>query len=420
MKKIKDNLKEIGIVKCIIILFLLFMGIYMTLSLFSVSDMLESIEDNIYKENNLIDSSNKKENLENKIDFFDFKIVKKDSGVGLGAGYLILILAVIIGIIILKRYKKYKKEVSAACIPQENLNEFEEVYNKLCFENKISLETARNKEIIKKVAYGIIIITVIILFIKNPVFTPLIFFTIIIFVILKATMKNSKANIKFVTDFKLNIVKPIIQLALPEAIYTPKDGISRSKYDEVDWDYYDTFESEDLIEGKIKLDGYNNYETNFVMSEVHTTYETKDSDGDTHTYTSFLGLVSYINLPKNIGCDIHIIRGKGNKRTKLNLDMAEFEKLYDVETDDKIKATQILTSDVMLDIVELADKNKVDFRVDIQKDKLYFKFYIGQMFEPKIFNKRMQKITLQKYYNVVRMCVKISKEICEIILKANI
>jgi len=50
----------------------------------------------------------------------------------------------------------------------------------------------------------------------------------------------------------------------------------------------------------------------------------------------------------------------------------------------------------------------------------FYGFYTGKMFEPQTFNKKMEKTMLQKYYNVVRMCVKVSKEICEIILKANI
>lgn len=241
----------------------------------------------------------------------------------------------------------------------------------------------------------------------------------IILIILKASLKNSKSNKEYIANYKKNIVNPIIKLAIPNAIYTPKDGISKSKYDEVNWDHYDNFESEDLIEGKIVLNGNNNFETDITMSEVYTTYETRDSDGDTHTHVSFSGLVAYMTLPEDIGCNVHVIRGK-SRVSNLKVDMTEFEKLYDVETTDKIKAMEILTADIMSDIVDITKNSNVEFRFDIQKDKLYFKFYTGKMFEPQTFDKKMEKVILQKYYNIVRICVKISKEICEIILKANI
>ena len=156
-----------------------------------------------------------------------------------------------------------------------------------------------------------------------------------------------------------------------------------------------------------------------TMSEVLTKTESRDSDGKTYTHESFSGLVAYTKLPKDLECEIHVIRGKGGNN-KLSLDMPEFEKLYDVETNDEIKATEVLTSDIMADIVDLTKESQVDFRFDIQKDKLYFKFYTGKMFEPKIFSKSLEKTMLKKYYNIVRMCVKISKDICETLLKTNI
>jgi len=416
MKKIKEFIKEIGTKNCIIVVFMLIMGISMTSMMLGVGEELESFEDTLYQQENLVDSN--EENSKNKTGIFEIRKLDND-GYGLGIGYLFLIPVIIIGIIILKRYKKYQKEVRAGAIPQEHLNEFEELYSRLYKENVNELERARNKKVTKKVIYAIVIIVTIVILINNMAYTPLAFFGMIIFIILKASLKNSKSNKEYIANYKKNIVDPIIKLAIPNAIYTPKDGISESKYDEVDWDYYDTFESEDLIEGKIKLEENKGFETDITMSEVYTTYETRDSDGDTHINISFSGLVAYTTLPENIGCEIHVLRGKSSS-SNLKADMTEFEKLYDIETTDKIKAMEILTADIMSDIVDLTKNSNVEFRFDIQKDKLYFKFYTGKMFEPQTFNKKMEKTMLQKYYNVVRMCVKVSKEICEIILKANI
>ncbi len=454
MKKIKEVIKEIGTLNCIIVVVLLIMGITMTSVMLGVEEKLESFEDTLYQQENLPDSNEEKETSENKMGLFEIRKTEHGS-YGLGLGYIFLIPVIIIGVIVLKRYKK---EVQAADIPQEYLNEFEELYNKLYKENSNYFEKARKINILKKIICIVVIIFSIVILLNNMAFAPLALCGVFIFIILNSVMKNSKYNNKFIDDFKLNIVEPIIKLALPNAIYTPKDGISRAKYAEVDWDHYDSFESEDLIEGKIKLEGNNNFEIDITMSEVYTTYETSDSEGNTYTHKSFSGLVAYTTLPENIGCELHVFRGKSrasnlkvyttdlgrlydienddkmnasqalitdifsreSRVSNLKVDMTEFEKLYDIETDDKIKAMQILTADIMVDIVELTNKCKVDFRFDIQNDKLYFKFYTEKMFEPQTFNKKMEKMMLKKYYNVVRMCVKISKEICEIILNANI
>lgn len=173
MKKVKEFIKQIGITNCIIVLFMLIMGISMTSMMLGVSEEVESFEDSLYKQESLLDLN--EEASENKTGLFEIRKLD-NGGYGLGNGYLFLLPVIIIGIIVLKRYKKYQKEVKAGVIPQEYLNEFEELYSRLYKENVNELEKARNKKVIYAIVIIATIVILVLLLINNTAYIPLVFF----------------------------------------------------------------------------------------------------------------------------------------------------------------------------------------------------------------------------------------------------
>ena len=107
----------------------------------------------------------------------------------------------------------------------------------------------------------------------------------------------------------------------------------------------------------------------------------------------FKGLVCELNLDKNTNCEIQVNRNKiktgkgflGSKvikekyKNKIEMDSHEFEERFEVFSNNGVKAMQILTADIMQDLINLYDKTNFDFA--IINNKLYFKINTPELFE---------------------------------------
>ncbi|MBQ4030835.1 MAG: DUF3137 domain-containing protein [Bacilli bacterium] len=113
--------------------------------------------------------------------------------------------------------------------------------------------------------------------------------------------------------------------------------------------------------------------------------ETTDSDGDTHTTTVFNGLFMEVNMGYSIGTRMSITKNYdiGIGKSKLEMDSGEFEKCFNVYTDDKVKSMQLLTSDVMEIFKQMyASTDKYGFDVSFIGDKVYIRVYErGSLFD---------------------------------------
>ena len=97
------------------------------------------------------------------------------------------------------------------------------------------------------------------------------------------------------------------------------------------------------------------------------------------------------------------------------MDMPEFEKVFDVESNDKILTMRILTPDIMAEILDLYRKYKYRFEISIIKDKVYMRLMTGAMFEPNFFGKAMNYKTVEKYYLVLKALIDIATHIFEVV-----
>jgi len=224
--------------------------------------------------------------------------------------------------------------------------------------------------------------------------------------------------------FKEKIITPIIQNILPGSEYTWYKGMDSYEYRKGQWESFDLYDSEDQIISPIHIPGHEEFKSELVISEVHTQNESTDSDGDTHRTTLFHGLAGYVKLPKNIGTYIKVKRDSlkffGGSKQRLEMDMSEFEKIFDVETGDKIKAMQILTADVMTDMINMIQTSKVKFEFYINHDMMYIRFHTGELFEPSIFGKSMQFDMLKRYCDITENTIKIVEDICNKVMSVEI
>ena len=187
-------------------------------------------------------------------------------------------------------------------------------------------------------------------------------------------------NLIYGNSYKNDIVKKAIESYDPNLRYFPHKGISREKYRFANFEIFDRYYSEDLIEGTI-------LNQPFVMSDVRTSNVSHDENR--RETTIFEGSVAYVNLNKNINCFIYIIDNKlkiFNNDYHMTIDNETFEKKYDVYSDNQVLAMRILTPSVTNSIIDLEKKTGIYTEIKIYHDIVYFRFYTDNMFQPIIFN----------------------------------
>ena len=154
------------------------------------------------------------------------------------------------------------------------------------------------------------------------------------------------------------------------------------------------------------------------MAEIHTQREETDTDSDGHTTTHYVtvfhGLFAKIKLDKSIKNNLAIKRNYSiSKRDRLDMDSQEFEKLFDVYSEDKIKGMQLLTHDFMELLVNLRRVSKDNpFDICIYDNILYVRIHSYSMFEAKISKDSIiDKARLKEYYNVLDILTTLVKSI---------
>ena len=242
----------------------------------------------------------------------------------------------------------------------------------------------------------------------DPIITN-ICFTIYIFIIpfvIYKTVKNKQWK-AYKANYKSKIIENILKEFVEDFEYMPNKGINRITYSDAEFERFDIFQSEDLIHGKFK-------DKSFDIAEVHTQKLSKNKQEEQWHYELFRGLVAVAHTPKLFGTNFYLTQnGKKIKTNKYNfqrdfknikveLDMPEFEKYFDVYCTDKILAMQLLTADIMEELTRFKKEIKIQYELTIKESTIYLRFKSGKMFEPPNFFKPLSnKATVYKYYRIL-------------------
>lgn len=245
------------------------------------------------------------------------------------------------------------------------------------------------------------------------------FVNLIAFVI---TCLLSKKQNAYKLEFKQVIIKKLISNFYDNLEYYPLKEMPERIYEKPNYnEYYNEYHSEDYFEGQIKNKYY------IDMAEVFTEHvETHtDSEGNTHTTrtTIFHGLFAKVTSEKSITSELRIVQDKIGKynKNRLNMDSSEFEKYFDVITDNKIIAMQLLTADVMEEMIEFENKTNMRFDIVIKENEIYLRFHCGNMFEPQAIKKGIiNKAQLEKYFYILNFTYNLSNRLIELINETEI
>lgn len=322
----------------------------------------------------------------------------------------------------------------------ENKESFVELYTRLYNENFNELESLREKEKSRSIKIILAMIGVFISFVIFP-FLGIVLFILLIAIIIKNSIKDMKRGATIAKThivngeevsssilqgeqsyehvFKEKIITPIINHVFPDAKYTPDIGIRESEYIKGRWEGYDRYSSEDKIITDISIKDNPGKKLSFTLAEVHTENEHEDDEGHKSYSTVFHGLAGQVDMPKDIGCYIKIVKNGlnwfGGPKDRIEMDMTEFEKMFDVKTDDKIKTMQILTVDIMSELMDLVNTTKVKFELYINHDTMHVRFHTGGMFEPDVFAKSMQLDKLKKCFDKISAVKNVTEHICNVV-----
>lgn len=311
--------------------------------------------------------------------------------------------------------KKYSKKIVRKHFESEDINEsFEKIHNKIDKSQIKKLEKTRKILIILQVVIVLSIIIPIILILSNKVILKVYItkIAIVTFLVMASSIYlYIVKKIKYKENYKNIIISNIVKAVNPNLQYTNESNIytshiSQKAYDSAKFDNkkYNRYECDDCIEGVLE-------NSNIRIEDIQTKLINSTGKNTTETIM-FEGIFVEMDCNKNINNSIKIVRDKVSFNN-VKMDSSEFEKYFDVFTEDRVLAMRILTHDVMESLVKFYDKIK--YEIVIKENKIYLRFFTGQMFEPRIYGKVLDKGLITTYYSILSFIVdvtsKINKEI---------
>lgn len=298
------------------------------------------------------------------------------------------------------------------------MNNFNEVYQEVyrdCAEDLVRIKREKRTKHILIFIPGIIAIILGVCYDKSIMICVGIAFMIWLLI------SMIKQYSKYKLIYKEKVIKKFVHSYSDKLEYYPEQGISSRIYNNADFErYYDRYHTEDLIKGEILEN------CKISMAEVHTEREETTTDSEGHTTTTYVtlfhGLFAEIDIPKFLVFDLKIRRDallskvfKGKQ--KLEMDSSEFEKIFDVNTSDKVQSMRILTSDVMQMFIDFKNKNKLTPEITLKENKLYIRFATGDMFEPSLIKQDMNYDKLKKYYDVINFTFNLAEQFTKNIIE---
>ena len=203
------------------------------------------------------------------------------------------------------------------------------------------------------------------------------FLAVIMFVLAFRYARKGLNELVFLERYLSNVVKDVANSVFSKASFNLKDIYnSENLYEmsgfEEDYDVYDH-----EITADFKYDN-----RDIKVFKIVTEVREADDDGTVHYETSFAGLFGVMEMNYLLEGEVDVNYDGDNPKSfpKVNMDSVTFNKKYRVYASDKVLAMQLLTHDVMDEILKLAamEKNNLEFR--IVENKIYFRMSDYEVF----------------------------------------
>ena len=299
------------------------------------------------------------------------------------------------------------------------MKDFNKIYQEIQKESAESIKE-KSKLIARKVFIPIICILgiglLLSIFMQDSIFLHV---SIIIFVMVLYYKKNDWRKLYDDYDqiYKERVVRKIIKEYSEKLEYFPNRGIDSTVYTNAGFDCYDEFNSADFVTGTTR----NGCKLN--LAKVNIKRETTDSSGKKTLTTVFSG--AFINADiENTFFQSICIRGDSileiPNEGRVEMDSGEFEGTFNVYCKNPIIAMQILTADVMQLLSDYKAKTTFIPEITIQKDKLYMRVPISNLFEPVALNNPAGEDLIEREYQIINYTLELIEKLVKNINEAQI
>lgn len=284
---------------------------------------------------------------------------------------------------------------------------FNEIYKNILIEKDPILDILRRRKLISGILIFAILIAIA-LFIK--VLVENIVFMVIAFALVacNATIYIMSST-QYRSIYKKTVIANLVKQYCSTLQFENKMGVSPREYDRANYrEYYDRFHSEDLIYGNIDDEFY------IRMSEVKAEREevTTDSEGHTQTHyvTVFQGLFGFIDVNDKFLPQFEVSSNKffgKYSKSRIEVDSAEFEKSYDLYTEDKIRTMEIFTADLIEKFIEFKQNLNNPIQIKIVNGILFFRVRMNNSFEAPTFGKALDFNSMYHNFKLIDEPIKL-------------
>ena len=202
-----------------------------------------------------------------------------------------------------------------------------------------------------------------------------------------------KSNKIYKENYKNTVIKNLFKYINHSLYYEPKGGKNLlTDYKNANFEEkFNNFIADDYL----RLDVENQYNikmANIALQDINNKYK-----------FLYEGIFAVIQLNNNINEEVRIKKNNyfSSNMNKIEMDSKEFEKYFDVYSNSDIITMEILTHDIMEELVQFYDKYKIKFEIVIKNYNIYIRFDTGAVFEPNILRKSNDINTLWIYYNIL-------------------
>ncbi len=333
--------------------------------------------------------------------------------------------------LIITKGKKARIKKNEAAKRLVNSVEFDRIYNELCRRHRAALEEKRKKPkermVFRYSVLGIlgaaIALAAFYLLCGDAVAAyDLILILLLAVVALIFSSFGSEKDIReYKAEYKSRIISSLVKHLGPMLRYSTtvnNEQLVLSEYEMANFGLleHNMYECLDAIEGEIN-------EEYIDMVELKLGNNMMTEEGKVRKIDIFNGY--FAMLPLGIDSKFKLkISAVGIKNraeiyeymtSKLKLDSKEFENNFVVETNDRMLATRILTSEVMTELFDYRDKLGITLDIAIKNNNIYFLVYTGDMFEPDILEDSMNKNVLLKDYATLKLIVELMLKMAAIV-----
>lgn len=236
----------------------------------------------------------------------------------------------------------------------------------------------------------------------------------------KTKNARNRAQAIYTKKYKEIIIHDLISHFSNNFSYEAKNGISRTDYTiGGEFEKTNIYHSEDLIKGSL------DNSIQYSIAEVHTQNKHTDKEGNTSYVNIFQGVLAKIDTPKPFKSILFIRKHETvlNKdlfikvnAPRIELDSMEFEKIFDVYGNNKIVALQLLTADIMQELLQFYNDTKIKYEITIKDNSIYLRFPCKNIFEPNITYKlELDRNTIYEHYIILEFTFNIINQIIKTI-----